>query len=85
MRDTRQDDELDLSADVGPCRGCGEWRVLCAHAWCRPCHRGPTRRGCLGLSTDRPLHLCCGWWGSAHVLPWTCLTCHKVRTRRSHA
>ena len=82
MHDPRQDDDLSLSEDAGPCRRCGQRRVLCAHAWCRQCHHAPYHATWHGWERDRPMHLCCGWWGWAEVLPWQCLTCGTVRQRR---
>ena len=82
MDHTTQDTMLDLLTDAGTCRGCGTRGGLCALGRCTRCHRTALRRGWRELVGETPVHLCCGWWGPLAVLPWTCLTCGAVRTRR---
>lgn len=77
----RIQEDLDLRADVAPCRACGSRRVVCTHGTCTACHHARRRDG-PGIAWDMPVHLCCGWWGWLEVLPWQCLTCGAVRTLR---
>ena len=76
-------DDLALRHDSGPCRGCGDRRVLCAFGLCPRCHQARTVRQAVWRGeADRPVALCCGWWGPLAALPWTCPTCGGVRRRR---
>jgi hypothetical protein len=78
----QETDAIDLRHDVATCRGCGARRVLCAHGACTQCHRRAPRQMWYGIMREDVVHLCCGWWGTRDVLPWTCITCGTVRTRR---
>lgn len=72
-----------LRHDSGPCRSCAERRILCAFGLCPRCHQARTVRQVVWRGEDdRPVELCCGWWGSLGVLPWTCPSCGGVRRRR---
>jgi rubrerythrin len=79
-----QDDTLDLLTDSGTCRTCGVRGALCTLGQCPRCHTAgrhtPRTRGLWrGQMWPQAVELCCGWWGTLDVLPWTCPTCGAVR------
>lgn len=87
---TPLDDDLALRHDTGPCRSCGDRRVLCAFGLCPRCHPARTVRQAVWRGeADRPVELCCGWWAtSSFAEQWHCLTCGNVingssKTRRA--
>ena len=71
-----QDEPFDLSNDVGPCRGCGQRRVLCAFGQCVQCH--DASKTCCGPEQE-PGELCCGWWRTGTLeADWQCPSCGRV-------
>ena len=71
-----QDEPLELSTDVGWCRGCSQRRVLCAFAMCVQCH--DASKTCCGPAQE-PGELCCGWWATSTFTDcWVCPTCGRV-------
>lgn len=77
-----QEGTLELSRDVRICRGCGTRRVVCAFGTCGACHARGRSTAPWWVADREPVHLCCGWWGPLSVLPWMCITCGALRTRR---
>ena len=74
-----QEEPLDLSHDVGWCRGGGQRRVLCAFGQCVQCHYDSSKQGWLQDKGDTARHLCCGWWAtSSYTDRWACPTCGTV-------
>jgi hypothetical protein len=70
-----QEEPLDLSNNVGLCRGCQQRRVLCAFGQCVQCHYYSGRQG-RREAHEQPGQLCCGWWATGPLEePWTCPTC----------
>ena len=74
MPDAKQKRTVPLPPSAGLCLGCGVRATLCAFGQCAPCHQDGGRRGWRDLKLEPAVHLCCGWWGSLEVLPWTCIT-----------
>ena len=75
MPQHQQDEQLELSNDVGWCRSCLKRRVLCQFSLCVQCHdTDQPRRG----RDDTAGHLCCGWWKTGELLEaWVCPTCNS--------
>jgi hypothetical protein len=72
-----QEEPLDLSPDVGWCRGCQQRRVLCAFGQCVQCHYSSGRQG--RREAEDVGHLCCGWYATGRLEEaWRCPTCGKV-------
>lgn len=70
---------------TGTCLVCGRWRFVCSLRRCSRCHTRRRERPKEGRVNQVPappdaVHLCCGWWGNLHGLPWRCLTCGRRRT-----
>jgi hypothetical protein len=81
MAQPEQDEPLDLSNDVGWCRGCQQRRVLCAFGQCVACHDDSAKQG--RREAEDVGHLCCGWWRTGELLEsWRCPTCGKVHGHR---